>query len=95
MKFYAIAGAIDSLIRVGQDLTDEFVARHDFLGAREVLEQHVLPAVVGNQLLNTHVDVRAHYAVILAYCGMHTEAEREMERLLPYVAGLAPLLMPA
>lgn len=90
MKFYAIAGAIDSLIRVGQDLADEFVARHDFVGAREVLEQHVMPVVVDNQLLNRHLDVRAQYAVVLAYCGLYSEAEREMERLQVYAAGLAP-----
>jgi hypothetical protein len=90
MKFYAIAGAIDSLIRVGQDLADEFVERHDFIGAREILEQHVMPVVVGNQLLNRHLDVRAQYAVVLAYCGLHSEAEREMERLQAYAAGLAP-----
>ena len=90
MKFYAIAGAIDSLIRVGQDLADEFVARHDFVGAREVLEQHVMPVVVDNQLLNRHLDVRAQYAVVLAYCGLYSEAEREMERLQAYKAGLMP-----
>lgn len=90
MKFYAIAGAIDSLIRVGQDLADEFVARHDFVGAREVLEQHVLPVITGNQLLNRQLDVRAQYAVVLAYCGMFSEAEKEMERLQSYVAGLTP-----
>ena len=88
MKFYAITGAIDSLIRVGQDLADEFVALHDFVGAREVLEQHVMPVVVGNQLLNRHLDVRAQYAVVLAYCGLYSEAEREMERLQAYAAGL-------
>lgn len=88
MKFYAIAGAIDSLIRVGQDLADEFVARHDFVGAREILEQHVMPVVVENRLLNRHLDVRAQYAVVLAYCGLYSEAEQEMERLLPYMAGL-------
>ena len=90
MKFYAIAGAIDSLIRVGQDLADEFVARHDFVGAREILEQHVMPVVVDNQLLNRHLDVRAQYAVVLAYCGLHAEAESEMERLRVYAAGLTP-----
>lgn len=90
MKFYAIAGAIDSLIRVGQDLADEFVARHDFVGAREILEQHVMPVFVDNQLLNRKLDVRAQYAVVLAYCGNYSEAEREMERLQPYAAGLAP-----
>ncbi|STR23421.1 Predicted metal-binding protein related to the C-terminal domain of SecA [Janthinobacterium lividum] len=90
MKFYAIAGAIDSLIRVGQDLADDFVARQDFVTARDVLEQHVMPVVVGNQLLNRHLDVRAQYAVVLAYCGLYSEAEREMERLQVYAAGLAP-----
>lgn len=89
MKFYSITGAIDSLIRVGQDLADEFVARHDFLGAREILEQHVMPVVVDNQLLNRHLDVRAQYAVVLAYCGLYSEAEREMDRLQVYSAGLA------
>lgn len=88
MKFYNIAGAIDSLIRVGQDLADEFVARRDFVGAREVLEQYVMPVVVDNQLLNRHLEVRAQYAVVLAYCGLYSEAEREMDRLQAYEAGL-------
>lgn len=91
MKFYNMAGAIDSLIRVGQDLADEFVARHDFVGARAILEQHVMPVFVDNQLLNRNLDVRAQYAVVLAYCGNYSEADREMERLQPYAAGLAPL----
>ncbi len=90
MKFYNMAGAIDSLIRVGQDLADEFVERHDFVGAREILEQHVMPVFVDNQLLNRNLDVRAQYAVVLAYCGNYSEAEREMERLQAYAAGLAP-----
>lgn len=90
MKFYNMAGAIDSLIRIGQDLADEFVARHDFVGAREILEQHVMPVVVENRLLNRNLDVRAQYAVVLAYCGLYSEAEREMERLQPYMAGLTP-----
>lgn len=90
MKFYAIAGAIDSLIRVGQDLADEFVARHDFVGAREVLETHVIPVVVKNGLLNRNLDVRAQYAVVLAHCGLYSEADREMERLQAYMPGMAP-----
>ncbi len=90
MKFYSLSRAIDSLIRVGQDLADEFIARHDFLAAREVLEQHVMPVVVENQLLNRHMDVRAQYAVVLAYCGLYLEAEKEMDRLEAYAAGLAP-----
>ncbi|MGM9515463.1 SEC-C metal-binding domain-containing protein [Roseateles sp. DB2] len=88
MKFYNMAGAIDSLIRVGQDLADEFVERHDFVGAREILEQHVMPVFVDNQLLNRNLDVRAQYAVVLAYCGNYSEAEMEMERLQAYATGL-------
>jgi len=90
MKFYSMAGAIDSLIRVGQDLADEFIARRDFPGARLVLEQHVMPVVVSNQLLNRHLEVRAQYAVVLAYCGLCSEAEKEMSRIQAYEAGLSP-----
>lgn len=90
MKFYNMAGAIDSLIRVGQDLADEFIDRRDFPGARMVLEQYVMPVVVDNQLLNRHLDVRAQYAVVLAYCGLHLEAETEMNRIQAYEAGLSP-----
>ncbi|MCF8869965.1 SEC-C domain-containing protein [Xanthomonas campestris pv. campestris] len=90
MKFYSMAGAIDSLIRVGQDLADEFIDRRDFPGARMVLEQYVMPVVVDNQLLNRHLDVRAQYAVVLAYCGLYSEAETEMGRIQAYEAGLSP-----
>lgn len=31
---------------------------------------------------------RANAYVVLAYCGLYSEAEREMERLQPYMAGL-------
>lgn len=92
MKFYNMAGAIDSLIRVGQDLADEFIARGDFAGAREVLENYVMPVVVGNNLLNRNLDVRGQYAVILAYCGLYSEAEQEMGRLQAYESGLSPEL---
>jgi len=88
MKFYGIAGAVDSVVRVGQDLADEFVSRHDFVGAREVLEQHVIPVVTGNKLLTKNIGARGQYAVVLAYCGDYAAAEREMARLQPYVDGL-------
>jgi preprotein translocase subunit SecA len=47
-----------------------------------------MPVVVDNQLLNRHLEVRAQYAVVLAYCGLYSEAEREMDRLQAYEAGL-------
>jgi hypothetical protein len=87
MKFYALAGAIDSLVRVGQDAADDFVAKRDYEGAREILEQHVLPPVIGHNLLSRIVGVRSQYAVVLAYCGEVDAAEREMARLEPYAGG--------
>jgi hypothetical protein len=90
MKFYGIAGALDSVVRVGQDLAEDFVKRHEFDGAREVLEEHVIPVVISNNLLSHSVDVRAQYAVVLAFCREYAAADREMARLQPYVAGLDP-----
>lgn len=90
MKFYDMANALDSLIRVGQDLADEFVARNDYIGARDVMERNLLPAVVRYRIVSRVVPVRAQYAVILAYSGEHDAAEAEMKRLLPYESGLPP-----
>jgi len=88
MKFYNMAGAPESMVRVGQDLADEFVARKDYEGAREVMEQHVLPIVNTAGLVNRLVQVRSQYAVILALCGRHDDADAEMTRLGPYFDGL-------
>lgn len=88
MKFYNMVGAADSMVRVGQDLADEFVARKDYVGAREVMEQHVLPVVNQANLVKRLVQVRSQYAVILALCGEHAEAAAEMQCLRPYIEGL-------
>jgi hypothetical protein len=90
VKFYAMANALDSVVRVGQDLADEFVERNDYIGAREVLERNVLPNVVAHKMVNRIVPVRSQYAVILAYCGEHNAAANEMASLAPYEGGLAP-----
>lgn len=87
MKFYGLVGAIDSLVRVGQDAADDFVFQRDYEGAREILEQHVLPPVLEHNLLGRIVDVRSQYAVVLSYCGEIDAAEKEMARLEPYVGG--------
>ncbi|MEZ8295129.1 SEC-C metal-binding domain-containing protein [Vibrio splendidus] len=88
MKFYNMAGAPESLVRVGQDLADEFIAMKDHEGAREVMEQHVLPVVDKAGLVNRLVQVRSQYAVILALCEQHDDAAVEMGRLDPYFDGL-------
>ncbi|WP_286871024.1 SEC-C metal-binding domain-containing protein [Pantoea sp. UBA5035] len=88
MKFYNMTAAPESLVRVGQDLADEFVARKDYVGAREVMEQHVLPVVNEAGLVQRLVQVRSQYAVILALVGEHGQAEAEMRRIEPYFEGL-------
>jgi tetratricopeptide (TPR) repeat protein len=88
MKFYEMARAFDSLIRVGQDLADDFVERHDFVGARQVIENNLLPMLARLKLLDRIVPVRSQYAVVLAYCGDFDAAKAEMARLLPYRDGL-------
>lgn len=88
MKFYNMAGAPESMVRVGQDLADEFVGIRDYEGAREVMEQHVLPVVSQTGLVNRMVQTRSQYAVILALCGQHDSANTEMRRLEPYFEGL-------
>ena len=88
MKFYNMTAAPESLVRVGQDLADEFVARKDYVGAREVMEQRVLPVVSTSGLVQRLVQVRSQYAVILALAGEHKYAEAEMRRLEPYFEGL-------
>jgi hypothetical protein len=89
IKFYAMAHALDSVVRVGQDLADEFIGRNDYFGARDVLERSVLPNVIGHKMTSRLVPVRAQYAVVLAYCGEHAAAEAEMASLRPYEAGLS------
>lgn len=87
MKFYDMVGAIDSLVRVGQDLADEFVRRDDFEGAREAIEKNVLPYVIAHNMIDRIVAVRSQYAVILAYCGQHDAADAELACLAPYASG--------
>jgi uncharacterized protein YecA (UPF0149 family) len=88
MKFYGMVEGYESIVRVGQDLADEFVGVKDFQGAREVMEQHVLPVVARAGLIARMVQVSSQYAVILAWCGDHRGAIAEMHRLEPYLEGL-------
>jgi hypothetical protein len=87
-KFYAMVDAIDSALKVGQDLVDEFLRRGDPVGARQVLEGSLLPSVYRAKMVDRVVPLRSQYAVVLAYCGQFDAAEAEMARLLPYVPGL-------
>jgi uncharacterized protein YecA (UPF0149 family) len=89
MKFYNMTSAADSMVRVGQDLADEFIGMKDYDGAKQVMEQHVLPVVNSEKLVKRLVQVRSQYAVILALCGQHDDAGAEMRSLGPYFDGLS------
>lgn len=88
MKFYNLAMVPESMVRAGQDHADEFVEFKDFEGAKEVMEQHVLPVVNETGLIHRLVQVRSQYAVILALAGQHRQAQAEIQRLTPYMNDL-------
>jgi hypothetical protein len=90
LKFYSMAHSLDSFVRVGQELVDDFVGRRDYIGARDVIERNLMPTILGLKLVGRVVPIRSQYAVVLAYCGAFEEAEAEMARLLPYESGLDP-----
>ncbi len=90
LKFYSMAHSLDSFVRVGQELVDDFVERHDYIGARDVIERNLMPTILGLKLAGRVIPVRSQYAVVLAYCGAFDEAEAEMARLLHYESGLEP-----
>jgi len=89
MKFYELAQAPQSAIRVGQDLVDDYCAHNDFIGARDIIEKTLLPTVQSLNLVSWVVPVRSQYAVVLAYSGEFEAADQEMRRLKPYEAGLS------
>ena len=89
-KFYGLANAIDSFVKVNQDLVDEFVGRSDYIGARQIIEEHLLPAVVEAKALERILGVRSQYAVVLGYCGEYDAADAELDVLEAYRPGLSP-----
>ncbi|APG07077.1 hypothetical protein BKD09_01935 [Bradyrhizobium japonicum] len=88
MKFYAMVNAFDSNLRVGQELVDEFVGRRDYIGARGIFEQNLLPLINRLKLAGRVIPIRSQYAVVLAFCGDFDAADMEMARLAPYEPGL-------
>jgi hypothetical protein len=90
MKFYSMAHSLDSFVRVGQELVDDFLGRNDYVGARDVIERNLMPTITGMKLVGRVIPVRSQYAVVLAYCGEFDAADAEMARLEPYEGGLDP-----
>jgi hypothetical protein len=89
-KLYAASGSYRSAMKTAQDISDDFLAVGDPAGARQTMEEHVLPLLQYFQFTSHTVDVRGHYAVILAYCGEYDQARAAMAALEPYVGRLPP-----
>jgi hypothetical protein len=89
-KFYTASGSYRSAMKTAQDIADDLLAVGDAAGARQTMEEHVLPLLRYFQFTSRAVDVRGHYAVILAYCDECDQARAEMAALEPYVSTLSP-----
>ena len=50
LKFYSMAHSLNSFVRVGQELVDDFVEQHDYIGARDVIERNLMPTILGLKL---------------------------------------------
>ncbi len=90
MKFYQLAQAYSSFVRVGMDLVDELVWVNDFESARYTIERNIFPVIQSIGLTSDVLELRALYAVVLAYCGDHQAAANEVRRLAPYEQAMAP-----
>ncbi|MEO9898439.1 MAG: SEC-C metal-binding domain-containing protein [Paracoccaceae bacterium] len=90
MKFYQLANAFDSLLRVGLDLVDDFVWVNDFISARQILEQNLFPILQKVGLASRVLETRALYAVVLAYCSDYQAAADEVARLQPFEEAMVP-----
>lgn len=89
LKFFDVARAPESLLRVGQDLVDQHVRAQDFVGARQMCENILLPQLGQLKIADYVVPIRSQYAVVLAYNGAFALAEAEMSRLSPYEGALS------
>ncbi len=88
-KFYIIANAVKSAVRVGQDVVDEQLSLlHDAIAARQFMEKSLLPVIQTYKLFDYVVPVRAQYAVVLAYSGEIGKANAEMSSLRPFIDAL-------
>lgn len=85
MKLYSSAGAGRSAVISGQETADEMLRfMGDAAGARELMEDKVLPLIREYGLTDLVLRARGEYAVILAYCGELESADREIAALRNY-----------
>jgi hypothetical protein len=83
-KFYVLADAVVSVIKVGQEVVDELLGKGLLSDARGFVEGALIPWVTHKKLLEYKVPVMSQYAVVLAYCGEIDKAVRGMNELRPF-----------
>jgi hypothetical protein len=90
-KFYALAGALRSFLRAGQEAVDALLGDlDDPEAARDFMERSLLPTIERARLPELTVPIRAQYAVVCAWCGDFVRANDLLNVLAPYVDGLPP-----
>jgi len=84
-KFYNMGYALNSAMRVGQDIVDDFISpMGDVEGARQFLEQSLIPSVESLKLIDWIIPIRSQYAVVLAYCGDFAGANAQLKIVEPF-----------
>ena len=84
-KFFQLAGAFKSQMKVAQDVADDFVTMGDVTSALQILESDVVPLLNRFAFDGEMMDVRGQYAVVLAYNGRVADARSEINAIKPYV----------
>ena len=87
-KFFQLAGAYRSEMKVAQDVVDDFVKVGEIERALQIMETSVVPLLNRFKLDGQMMDVRGQYAVVLAYNGRFVDARAEMDAIESYVAVL-------
>jgi hypothetical protein len=84
-KFYVIANALTSAVRVGKDVVDGLLNFGDAAGARHFMESTLFPLLAEGKLVDEFVPIHSQYAVVLAYCGEHDAARKTMHELSSFL----------
>ncbi|MBL8714273.1 MAG: SEC-C domain-containing protein [Alphaproteobacteria bacterium] len=86
MKFYTVAQAGRSAVSAGMECVDDFlVIMADAIGARQIMETHVLPLVEHFHLTDLILETRSIYAIVLAWNGEIGNARQELRALGEYL----------
>jgi hypothetical protein len=85
-KFFLLTSSFVSAVRVGLDFVDECLSeRGDAVGARDFIEQFLLPLIHDQGMIGALVPVRCQYAVVLAFSGQFDLASNTLQELAPYI----------